>query len=39
MKHKMKTLFKRVIATACAVSMVLGGMLSDLGTVTVKAAA
>ena len=36
---KINRLFKRVIATACAASMVLTGLISDLGTVKVEAAA
>lgn len=38
MRHKMKTFCKRILATACAASMVLGSLLSDLGTISVSAA-
>lgn len=39
MKQKTQKLCKRVIAMVCAVSMVLGGVLSDMGTVVTQAAA
>ena len=39
MYHKMKQFCKRVIATMCAASMVLGGVLSDMGTMVTQAAA
>ncbi len=39
MKHGMQKFCRRVIATVCAASMVLGGILSDVGTVVTQAAA
>ena len=38
MRQKMQQFCRQVIATVCAASMVLGGVLSDIGAVAVRAA-
>lgn len=39
MKHGMQKFCRRVVATVCAASMVLSGLLSDVGTIVTQAAA